>query len=65
MDRSINILYRNCQKKRAATLQLNNTADLSRDVIVITEPFVGKKKENVHSKGLGILIVRTIILGQL
>ena len=57
MDRSINIKYGNCQKKRAATLQLNNSADLLRDIIVITEPYVGKKRKctfqspwNTHCK---------------
>ena len=50
-------MYANCQKKRTATLQLNNKADLSRDIIVLTEPFVGKKRKctfqrpwNVHCK---------------
>ena len=57
MDRQINIIYGNCQKKRAATLQLNEKADLSRDIVVITEPFVGKKRKctfnrpwNTHCK---------------
>ena len=50
-------MYANCQKKRTATLQLNHKADLSRDIIVLTEPFVGKKRKctfqrpwNVHCK---------------
>ena len=56
MDRPINILYGNCQKKKAATLQLNHRSDLSKDIIVITEPFMGKNRKatfqspwNVHS----------------
>ena len=57
MDRQINIIYGNCQKKRAATLQFNEKADLSRDIVVMTEPFVGKKRKctfnrpwNIHCK---------------
>ena len=57
MDRPINIMYGNCQKKRTATLQLNNKADLASDIVILTEPFVGKKRKctfqrpwNVHCK---------------
>ena len=42
MDKSINILYGNCQKKKSATLQISHRSDLSKDIIVLTEPFIGK-----------------------
>ena len=55
MAKPIRILYGNCQKKRAANLQFSRFADLSSDIIVLTEPFVGQKRKcaffspwNVH-----------------
>ena len=52
-----NIKVANCQKKRSATLLMNKHADISCDIIALTEPHVGNKRNvtfqrpwNIHCK---------------
>ena len=52
----IKFKYANCQKKKAATLMMNKHADIGNDIVLLTEPFMGKNKKatfqspwNVHS----------------
>ena len=52
----VNLKYANCQKKKSSSLLLSKHSNIENDIVIITEPFMGKNRKatfqspwNVHS----------------